>query len=506
MKRQSFFQFSLLLLVAVFLFSSCKKDNDVVYPELRDYDFQEPVFNGNTFYIDPVNGSMDGNGSAENPWRTLQEVIENNLIEHYRPSVNYNPESELIVVNSGAPVKGGDKLVLLDGYHGFIGINTFIFNDWLTIEAKDGHHPVLSQFKIEGAFKNIYLKNLSIIKESYQGTENYWQATDINYNSDACLHLASSDFWGKGSDIKLYGLTLKTAENTISWTAQDWIDKSAAGISLRSVKNVEIFNCTIENIDFGMAIEYFSDNTTAMYNTINNYSCDGCRIISNNVLFAYNTIKGCLAIDDNHDDAIQSYTRGEDDSPGTGTLYNVTIRGNLIIGITDLNNPLAGQPQGIGCFDGIFDNWTVENNVIIVDHYHGISFYGMRNGKIINNTVIDQNPGNETSPWIMVTNHKDGTPSENCIVANNIVYRSISAEGYNVTQQNNYIIGDANNSQIYDLFSDPDHFDMHLLNNELTSANIIDQGIVNNGTVSSEIDKDKNTRSLLPDLGAYEAD
>ena len=36
---------------------------------------------GNTFYVDPLNGSISNDGSADSPWNTLQEVIEHNLIE-----------------------------------------------------------------------------------------------------------------------------------------------------------------------------------------------------------------------------------------------------------------------------------------------------------------------------------------------------------------------------------------------------------------------------------------
>ena len=32
--------------------------------------------------------------------------------------------------------------------------------------------------------------------------------------------------------------------------------------------------------------------------------------------------------------------------------------------------------HGIGCFDGMFVDWVVENNVIITDHWHGITFAG----------------------------------------------------------------------------------------------------------------------------------
>lgn len=496
---QKTFTFFLLLI----LFVGCRKD-DNVNGKLSDYTFQEPVSNGNTFYIDPVNGSTEGDGSASNPWKTLQEVIENGLIEHYRPSENYVPDSPLEIVNEGAPVKGGDVIILQSGYHGYISVSTFVFNDWLTIKAADNSTPVFSQIKFVGAFKNVYLKDLTVIKESYQGGGNYWDDEAINRNVSSCVYFASSSFWGKGSDIRINGFTVKTAENTSSWTASDWVQKAAGGIGLRSVLNAEIVNCTIENIRHGINIDYHSDYTNVVNNTIKGFSGDGSRVISNDVLFAYNTITDCYKVDDNHDDAIQSFSRGEDNSSGTGVLKNVVIRGNTIIGSTNPEHPLASYPQAIGCFDGMFDSWIIENNLIITNHYHGISFYGMLNSYILNNTVIDQVPDDKTCPWIMITNHKNGTPSENCTVANNIISSSVSVKGENVEERNNYIIGKSNYDQVYKLFIDPDNYDMHLLYNEDTKVNIIDQGYPFISHLSSTMDKDLKERESVPDIGVYE--
>lgn len=39
-------------------------------------------------------------------------------------------------------------------------------------------------------------------------------------------------------------------------------------------------------------------------------------------------------------------------------------------------------------FDGWYDDFVVENNLIITNTYHGIAFYGARNCKIVNNTVV----------------------------------------------------------------------------------------------------------------------
>jgi hypothetical protein len=491
-----------ITLFVLFIFGC--KDDGPSSASLSDYEFKEPASNGNAFYIDPTKGSPNGNGSAEHPWRTLQEVVENNLIEHYRPSENNNPGSPLEVVNENAPVKGGDVLVLLSGYHGHINISTFIFYDWLTIKAKENNKPVFSQIKFVGAFKNIYLKDLTIIKDSYEGEGDYWNVDAINHNTNNCAYFASNSFWGSGSYIKLNGLTIKTSDNTSSWTAEDWVQKAAGGIGLRSVTYAEIVNCTIENIRHGFTIEYHSDHTNAVNNTIKGFSGDGSRIISNDVLFAYNTITDCYKVDDNHDDAIQSYSRGEDNSAGTGVISNVVVRGNTIIGSTHPAHPQAGYPQGLGCFDGMFDNWIVENNLIITNHYHGISFYGMLNSSIVNNTVIDQVPDDGISPWIMITGHKNGAQSENCIVANNIVSSSVSVSGENVEEMNNYILGKSNYDMAYQLFVDPDNFDFHLLDNETTKTEIIDKGHPFVTMISSIMDKDLKERESVPDLGAYE--
>ncbi len=144
--------------------------------------------------------------------------------------------------------------------------------------------------------------------------------------------------------------------------------------------------------------------------------------------------------------------------------------------------------------------------MIISNTYHGISFYGMRNSKIINNTVIDQIPDDDICPWIMITEHKDGRLSVNCIVANNIVSSNVSVSGDDVLEYSNYVFGKQNYNAIYDAFIDPDHNDFHLLTNDFTLGNIIDKGTQFDDLVSSEMDIECTPRISLPDLGAYESE
>ena len=59
-----------------------------------------------------------------------------------------------------------------------------------------------------------------------------------------------------------------------------------------------------------------------------------------------------------------------------GEVVGLVLRGNTIINYEDPDQPHRGTLQGIGCFDGMFVDWIIENNVIIVDHYHGITLSG----------------------------------------------------------------------------------------------------------------------------------
>jgi len=490
-----------LLFVCVFLLSVCSK-NDFL-PDQKtytDYEFKVPEITGTTFYIDPEHGSPDGDGSAGNPWRTLQEVAEAELITHYRQISGSN---ELELVNEEAPVKGGDCLVLKSGYHGYFKRNVFIFDKWLTISGADGEKPVLSQFRIEGAFAKVFLKNIVIAKDSYNGAQNYWEADAVTRNSNACVYLRSDDFWGAGHDMKFKNITAMTTENTSNWSAEDWVEKAAGGFGIRGVPNVEIIDCKVTNVRMGISLSRETVNARVVNTTIRNYSGDGARVLGDGTYFAYNTITDCYKVDDNHDDGIQSYSVDENWNVGTQVVRNVVLRGNIIIGTTDFDNPLAGSPQGIGCFDGFFDNWVVENNLVIVDHYHGISFYGMSNSIIAHNTVIDQIEGNKTSPWILITKHKDGRPSVNCRAVNNLVERSLGL-CETCSNENNLVLQKTEIKEYDSLFVNPDAFDYHLRSNSAADSLLINQGIMDEQINSCRVDAEGTARDASPDLGAYE--
>lgn len=437
------------------------------------FEFSEPEITGALFYVDPVNGSMEGDGSLANPWRTVQEVIEGNLIESREytehPWVEGTP---LKVKNQGAPVKAGDALILLDGYHGSLKLADFHNSEYITIRAGEGHSPRVSGIALT-ACAYWHIKGLNV---SPSFGETFIQGTMASF--------ISSKWQGPISNLILNACFLYSVEDVSKWTADDWNQMACNGISVRG-DSVHILNNHVRNTNFGLTIS--GNNSIAFNNIIENFSGDGLRGLGNDLLFERNTVKNCYDVNDNHDDGFQSWSI-KDDPP----RERVTLRGNLIINYEDPNQPLRGALQGIGCFDGPFINWVVENNVVITDHWHGITLSGALSCRIVNNTVIDPNSQKPGPAWIRISNHKDGTPSENCLIRNNIAATISAGEG--VTEDHNFLLKDP-----VALFKNRKAYDLRLI----PHAPVIDSG---SSDLAPETDFDGMARPQGEgiDIGAFE--
>jgi len=103
-------------------------------------------------------------------------------------------------------------------------------------------------------------------------------------------------------------------------------------------------------------------------------------------------------------------------TPGGGVVRNVRLEDNVIENGT---HPMACTLQGIGMFDGIYEDWVIRGNTIVVNNWHGITVMGARNVLIEDNIVVDAEPGEPGAPWIAITAHKDGRLSENSTIQGN---------------------------------------------------------------------------------------
>lgn len=403
------------------------------------------------YYVDPVNGDKADDGSLAYPWRTLAEVF----------SENHSFEA-------------GDTIFLLSGHHESVtvsGINA----GYVTILPLEGHVPTLRKLTFSNAKKwKVY--GLTISPET---APSYSPSTLLTINSSA-------------SEIIVDSCYAYSVEDNTPWSASGWVSNACNGASITGDQNI-VRNNHFLNVRHGILVESGGENNLIQRNVIENFSADGMRGIGNNNTFEYNTVKNCYDVDDNHDDGFQSYSRGTGGTVGTGTVYGIVLRGNTIINYTDPSQPFRGTLQGIGCFDGMFEDWVVENNVIITDHWHGITLLGAIDCRIVNNTVVDQNNTSPGPPWISIAKHKDGTLGTGNVVRNNLT-TSMSNDAGIGTVEFNIIV-----SNYDDFFVDYDHFDLRLKE----GCQDIDAGTDSDAPF---IDIDGNIRPQGAgfDVGAYE--
>ena len=408
------------------------------------------------FYVDPATGTAGGDGSQQNPWHTLEEVV--------------------TAGRFGSVIKAGDTVWLRSGYHGQLSISGGNYATPIVIAAEAGQVPRLRRVVFNNTHGFI-VRGLSISPSHAPSPQTGDDMVAIN---------------GSSTLITVEDCQVFSVDDASGWTASQWVNEASSGIEVGG-DDVVIRNNTVQNVRFGIGVS--GERALIEYNRVINFSADGLRGLGNDGVFQYNVVKNSYVGDDadeNHDDGFQSWTNGPD-GVGTTEVRGVVLRGNLIINSEDPNQPLKGTLQGIGCFDGFFVNWTVENNVVVTNHWHGISFLGMRDSRIVNNTVIDNEDGQPGPPWIMVNPHKDNRPSENVVVRNNLA-TDFDLKGTNIVDDHNVTLTD-----LGAYFVDPAKFDLHLLPN----APAIDKG---SAELAPALDFDRIPRPQGNgiDQGAYE--
>ena len=350
------------------------------------------------YYVDPATGSMSNPGSAASPWSTLQAVFAANKT-----------------------FAAGDVIHLRSGYHGtpeVKGTNA----GYVTIQPDGTAVPTAKKLVVKSGSRWI-ISGLDISPEN---------TTPITYGGTLV------DLQSTATYVIFRNCRISFSEDTSAWTVADWQTRAGTAISAKGQYTTIAENDLI-NVGFGINVNKTATNAVISRNLITNFSMDAMRALADYGLYEYNTVTNSYVSDDNHDDFLQSWSTNAAGTVGAGTVRDVTVRGNIFISNTDPGQPFPKPPQGVGCFDGMFENWVVENNVISSKTYHGIAFYGAINCKIINNTVVENavNGSSSIKPWVKVYEHKaneDGTPwpviSSGNVIRNNI---SSSAAGLPAT-------------------------------------------------------------------------
>jgi hypothetical protein len=225
------------------------------------------------------------------------------------------------------------------------------------------------------------------------------------------------------------------------WSIKDWQQNGAAGIILGGGSYCSVINNRFFNVKNAAGL--FGSNILFQGNTINNFADDAIDYDANNLTIRWNTITNSVLIDDGiHSDGMQG-------QHGNGGPYNnILIDSNYIAAYTSPNLPLINNGQngsnwgvevgiqGIDNFGGAtWSNVTVVNNVVLVVAWHGITFNGVKNLEIINNTVEELSlPQTPHTPYSWINT----LTSVNAIVRNNVCESLLADAG--TTADHNVII------------------------------------------------------------------
>ncbi|MCZ7643938.1 MAG: right-handed parallel beta-helix repeat-containing protein [Planctomycetota bacterium] len=344
------------------------------------------------YYCDPAQGNASNPGTAEAPWGKLEDCV-----------------------GKLSSLHGGDFVLLKSGRHGnvsFGGSNDGV----VTIAAAPGQRPELSRLEITQG-KGWHVKGLAIspsFGEGYKG---------------AIVTLGER---GESSQIVLEDCYLFTAPDHSGWDAAKWMSANS-GLTLgRHGDGLAAKNNYIYNTRFAMNL--CGINQVAEANVISDFSADGMRMTRDGQQALYNVVKNVYVSDGdgdaNHDDGIQCFLFNK----GTGTVKNLTLRGNLIVNRERDDQPLKNTMQGIGFFDGPLIDFLVEKNVVLTEHWHGVSLYDAQNCTIQDNACFTRWES-RLKPWVMLGS-KQGQAKGNTVKNNMACSFNFKADA-GVTAENN---------------------------------------------------------------------
>ena len=232
--------------------------------------------------------------------------------------------------------------------------------------------------------------------------------------------------------------------NRTGWTAANWLSRVADGITFYGI-NARITGNKVITTRYAIQGVETATNGVVENNIVDGFTGDGLRGLANNMIFSGNLVKNAISVDATHQDGFQSWSLSNG-TVGTGVVKGNIIKGNTFINAETPGQPLEGAMQGIGLFDGMYEDWVIEDNVVIVNHWHGISVYGARNVTIRNNTVIDPNQTTPGPAWIQIVNHKNGTAPVNSRIEKNLANTIKTNVGVTVTDNKTINLADYSNN------------------------------------------------------------
>jgi hypothetical protein len=354
---------------------------------------------GRVFHIDPARGSAEGDGSAAHPWRSLAEALEpaRGLVGAPRP----RRRSDGVFAADpagGGPIRAGDAIELADGDYGDIKLTGYANEDYISIAAAPGAKPVLHSLWIAGA-SHWLLRGLT-----------FSAARGESGPPNAIVEVVSHAALGPSDHIAFIGNRFFTSETVADWSPEDWVKRPKSYGFLTQAR------CTLArgNAFYNLrnALGVGGDESLVEDNVIHDFGNDGVDFYASGVTIRHNRISASrhTPAEPLHPDAIQGW------GPNGQSHRDILIDGNVI---ANLNPAEDNEMQGISIFTDRWDGVTVQNNAIATNAWHGIALYGVRNAKVVNNTLAATRPGQKDS-WIFIRDSADHAVRGEALARNNI--------------------------------------------------------------------------------------
>jgi hypothetical protein len=363
--------------------------------------------NGTSFYVDPVAGDDANDGSEQNPWQSIQNVVETKVDCVDRDGLPHHTD---------APVKGGDTIYLVgpDGHDLDVNISGCYNTPAVRIKALNHHEPRVAHFHFRGSAG--------------------WRIEGLlfHYESgDYMIRLEDQDSHGEAYDIEIFNNYFTSGDLT---TLQEYADLATDGIRLLHGAENIVIRCN-HLYKVAMGIVASGDGHQILGNIIEFFTRDGIVAGGRHTRFIGNQIYNSVKLGDgHHDDFFQSHMGANPD-----VSSDVEIAYNIFMNLYPADQPqdTIGPTQCLSAFgDGPKTNIRIYNNVCRTDHYHGITWNDTHDSVIINNTVLggtdmpDMPPGSQDWPshsWISVE-------GGNNIVRNNLCTNNFFADWADRTQ------------------------------------------------------------------------
>ena len=281
-----------------------------------------------------------------------------------------NNLAELQAALKGA--SGGETFTLSPGSYGSVSLANLEFSKPVTLVSAKPNAARFEQLSLNNV-TNLRLKSIELGRPLKPGEPYFTRLVMLR----DCANVVFDR-------VSLHGSLDKDPRN------------DGYGFSIFDSRDIDIRDSTIEQVSRGVLASGLSDLTISG-NKLSGIQTDGIQVSAvNGLVIEGNRIADFQPAPGDHPDAIQLFTNGTK-TPSTG----IRITNNVILQTGD------GVIQGIFMSDETgklpYRDALIANNLVYINHWHGISVLGAGDVQVRDNTVLSM-PGDDVLARIFLRN------------------------------------------------------------------------------------------------------